>query len=167
MPAPCPDTVPEPTGAGRCALPFALSLSKPVLRPHEGGPPSPPAPACPALPPPPFPRKRESRAGARRRGVSASPTSHTRHRRTGESRYPKVRRAAARPHQPTSQARFEPSPFALSLSKPVLRALEGGPPPPPAPACPAHSHRRSRESGKVDSHLKCNTWSWKTSAEVR
>ncbi len=93
-----------------------------------------------------FPRKRESRAGARRGGVSASPTSHTRHRRTGESRYPEVRRAAARPQQPTSQARFEPSPFPLSLSKPVLRAHEGGPPPSPAPACPAHPHRRSRES---------------------
>ena len=27
--------------------------------------------------------------------------------------------------------------------------------------------RRSRESGKVDSHSKCNTWLWKTSAGVR
>ena len=76
------------------------------------------------LPPPSFSRKREPRAGARRGAVSGSRTSHTRHRRTGESRYPEVRRAAARPHQPTSQARFE-IPFALSLSK--------GPPPPTAP----------------------------------
>ena len=106
---PDPDTVPEPTGAGRCAIPFALSLSK--------GPPQPPAPARPALPPPSYRRKPVSRAGARCGAVSASPTSHTRHRRTGESRYPEVRRAAAHPHQPTSQARFEPSPFALSLSK--------------------------------------------------
>ena len=94
---------------------------------------------------PPFTPHRRSREsgnpgqGRRCGAVSGSRTSLTRHRRTGESRYPEVRRAAARPHQPTSQARFE-IPFALSLSK--------GPPPPTAPARPAHPpNRRSRESG--------------------
>ena len=36
--------------------------------------------------------------------------------------------------------RRPPHPFALSLSKPVLRALEGGPPPPAAPASPHIPH---------------------------
>ena len=69
------------------------------------------------------------------------PPPRTPHRRTGESRYSEGRGAAHPhrnphrvPHSP-SHAR-SPSPFALSLSKPVLRALEGGPPPPTPPAAP-------------------------------
>ena len=63
-------------------------------------------------------------------------------------------------------------PFALSLSKgrSVVPA-QAGTPTDPTLLTPrrhsAHPNRHSRESGKVSSHLKCNTWSWKTSAGVR
>ena len=110
-------------------------------------PPSPPALAGPHTHPrsrtlpSSFPPSREPRAGARHRGVSVSRRTPHPYRLTGESRYPEGRRAGHPHPQPhripysPSQGRF-PSPFALSLSKPVLRALEGGPPPPSAPAAP-------------------------------
>ena len=69
---------------------------------------------------------------------------------------PKQPTALARPNAPNrrsresgnpGQGRF-PSPFALSLSKPVLKALEGGPPPPVSPRRPALPHARHSCAGR-------------------
>ena len=107
------------------------------------------------------------------RGASASRTSHTRHRRTGESRYPEVRRAAARPHphrrrastlprvphtpshrrsrEPRAGARRGASP-PLELPTPatvvpakagIQRCAGRGTPPPTCPRVTAPPHRRS------------------------
>ena len=140
----------------RFTSPFALSLSKPVLRAHEGGRPRPTAPLFLALlssflrrqesrgveasgilaitattiqqrPPSPssFPRKRESRAGARG-GDPFPAVTRTRpltllpHRHSCEGRNPEgQRRGAVRPEPvegpaTTNSVRFPRSPSRLS-----------------------------------------------------
>ena len=138
---------PPPTAPARPAhpptvvppLPFASFLRRQESRGAGCGNPTQNLQAAP-LPPPSFPLSREPRAGARCGAPPALVLPTPANRRTGESRYPEVRRAAARPHQPTSQARFAPSPFALSLSK--------GPSTTTSPRASHRSpNRRSREGG--------------------
>ena len=80
---------------------------------------------------------------------SPTPTPPSSYRRKPVSRGAQSG-ASPSPTHP-SQGRF-PNPFALSLSKPVLRALEGGPPPPAAPASPPHPRPRRNHPPRAGRH---------------